>query len=325
MIFYLTSFKNIFLFFYCTIFYIAFLHFFSRCYNYSVNYLANWDNILIAQLDVLVNSKSTQKLLSKIPGIDAQQFRDMLISTDSRTGELTLGFMVSTIRNILLDSSKAASEDVTTSAKGVLVNTKNIDQALNKASTAIDLELSELKRLIDLVFHSLISACRAGVVLTVVALLAIFLMMALFTMNVYTLGYFQHETIMKLFDPKQGYVPSLKKIMPNNNTLKERKKRAPTWSKDHEASKIKSKTRSVDDFEDVNITNPKDEAEAEAEADPFRLVDLFAMMGREPTRKETALLNGLNNARQRRDRDIDGDGIFTKEEKLIGEEGKSKI
>ena len=297
--------------------------FFSRCYNYSVNYLANWDNILIAQLDVLVNSKSTQKLLSKIPGIDAQQFRDMLISTDSRTGELTLGFMVSTIRNILLDSSKASSEDVTTSAKGVLVNTKNIDQALNKASTAIDLELSELKRLIDLVFHSLISACRAGVVLTVVALLAIFLMMALFTMNVYTLGYFQHETIMKLFDPKQGYVPSLKKIMPNNNTLKERKKRAPTWSKDHEASKIKSKTRSVDDFEDVNITNPKDEAEAEA--DPFRLVDLFAMMGREPTRKETALLNGLNNARQRRDRDIDGDGIFTKEEKLIGEKGKSKI
>ena len=48
-------------------------------------------------------------------------------------------------KNILLDSSKAASEDVTTSAKGVLVNTKNIDQALNKASTAIDLELSELK------------------------------------------------------------------------------------------------------------------------------------------------------------------------------------
>ena len=301
----------------------CFLHFFSRCYNYSVNYLANWDNILIAQLDVLVNSKSTQKLLSKIPGIDAQQFRDMLISTDSRTGELTLGFMVSTIRNILLDSSKASSEDVTTSAKGVLVNTKNIDQALNKASTAIDLELSQLKSLIDLVFHSLISACRAGVVLTVVALLAIFLMMALFTMNVYTLGYFQHETIMKLFDPKQGYVPSLKKIMPKNSTLKERKKRVPTWSKDHEASKTKSKTRSVDDFEDVNITNPKDEAEAEA--DPFRLIDLFAMMGREPTRKETALLNGLNNARQRRDRDIDGDGIFTKEEKLIGEEGKSKI
>ena len=305
----------------------CFLHFFSRCYNYSVNYLANWDNILIAQLDVLVNSKSTQKLLSKIPGIDAQQFRDMLISTDSRTGELTLGFMVSTIRNILLDSSKASSEDVTTSAKGVLVNTKNIDQALNKASTAIDLELSELKRLIDLVFHSLISACRAGVVLTVVALLAIFLMMALFTMNVYTLGYFQHETIMKLFDPKQGYVPSLKKIMPNNNTLKERKKRAPTWSKDHEASKTKSKTV-VDDMEDVNITNSKKEDEVEdgkTEAVPFRLVDLFAMMGREPTRKETALLNGLNNARQRRDRDIDGDGIFTKEEKLIGEEGKSKI
>jgi hypothetical protein len=204
---------------------IAFCIFFFRCYNYRVNYLANWDNILIAQLDVLVNSKSTQKLLSKIPGIDAQQFRDMLISTDSRTGELTLGFMVSTIQNILLDSSKASSEDVTTSGKGVLVNAKNIDLALNKASTAIDLELSQLKSLIDLVFHSLISACRAGVVLSVVALLAIFLMMALFTMNVYTLGYFQHETIMKLFDPKQGYVPSLKKIMPNNNTLKERKKR----------------------------------------------------------------------------------------------------
>merc|ERR1712072_1378735 len=108
-------------------------------------------------------------------------------------------------------------------------------------------------------------------------------------------------------------VPSLKKIMPNNSTLNEGKKRAPTWSKDHEAS----------NFEDVNITNPNDEAETEAEteADPFRLVDLFAMMGREPTRKETALLNGLNNARQRRDRNMDGDGILTKEEKLIGEEG----
>ena len=247
--------------------------------QYGVDYLTDWEQLLTAQLEILVNSESTKKLLSRIPGIDTKQFRNFLLTTDSKDGSVRLGPMIQYVRDLVLE------QDYTEKIKNlaqVNVDTSALDVALRKNAARVDEDLKQLHRVVDLTFNALVSGCRAGIAITVVALLGLLFMMSLFTMNVYTLGYFQHETILKLFHPTKGYVPALKKIV--NRTVKE------TDDIDHDI-------------------------------DSFQLVDLFALMGREPTRKETALLNGLNNARQRLHHDIDGDGIIDEEEIKIGKQG----
>ena len=260
--------------------------------TYGVDYLTDWEQLLTAQLEIVINSESTKKLLSRIPGIDTGQFRSFLLTTDSKDGSVRLGPMIQYVRDIVLEQDYTEKAKNLASSNSVNqaqlnVDTSALDVALRKNAARVDEDLKELHRIAELTFNALVSGCRAGIGITVVALLSLLFMMSLFTMNVYTLGYFQHETILKLFHPTKGYVPSLKKIV--NGTAK--------------------------DMDDIDNDMENDDI------DSFQLVDLFALMGREPTRKETALLNGLNNARQRLNHDFDGDGILDEEEIRIGKQG----
>ena len=250
--------------------------------QYGVDYLGDWEQLLTAQLEIVINSESTKKLLSRIPGIDTEQFRNFLLTTDAKDGSVRLGPMIQYVRDLVLEQDYTEKAKNLASANSVHVDTSALDVALRKNAARIDEDLKQLHRIVELTFNALVSGCRAGIGITVVALLGLLFMMSLFTMNVYTLGYFQHETIVKLFHPTKGYVPALKKIV--NRTVEE--------------------TDGID-----------------TDIDSFQLVDLFALMGREPTRKETALLNGLNNARQRLNHDVDGDGILDEEEIRIGKQG----
>lgn len=144
-----------------------------------------------------------------------------------------------------------------------------------------DENLQKLNDVVELLFETLTSVCTAAIIITVVALLALLFQMMLFAMNVYSRGVILHEVTLKHFHPTKGYVPSLMKFVDG---------------------------KSGDD--NVN----------EEDVKPFRLVDLFAMQGREPTRKETALMNSLNSAQQKLGLDLDGDGIVDEEEIRVGQQ-----
>ena len=146
--------------------------------------------------------------MKDVPGIDVQQFRSILLHTDPLTGVNRPGLLLSFVRNLFVDSS---SVDLNNEAQEG-TSTANAQLGI-KVGKLIDSNLQTLNEIITLTFNSLLSACLAGMWISVLAFLSICVVMAMFTLNVYTSGFFQHETIVKLFHPVTGYVPSLQRIV----------------------------------------------------------------------------------------------------------------
>ena len=164
--------------------------------------------VSVSQIESILNSNTTKRLLKDVPGIDVQQFRSILLHTDPLTGVNRPGLLLSFVRNLFVDSS---SVDLNNEAQEG-TSTANAQLGI-KVGKLIDSNLQTLNEIITLTFNSLLSACLAGMWISVLAFLSICVVMAMFTLNVYTSGFFQHETIVKLFHPVTGYVPSLQRIV----------------------------------------------------------------------------------------------------------------
>ena len=296
--------------------------------QYGQEYLSDFNNLLISQIEELLNDEATQQLLHRISGINSQDFKNLLLYTDPRDGVTRLGSLLGTVRDLVIgsDTEVTVAQTSTTSVANAqlgVVATK-VNQRLEKLDVIIQMTFNGLLGkcagllcALDLCYLDLcyldfitwiaslgflcnylglyylvcitwlvllglchlynflylrlcyicpasdrlhfLAFCTAGFSVSLVALIVIYWMIALFAMNVYTLGYFQHQSIVKLFDPVRGYVPSLKKNYNGNG-------------------------------------DDNDGGAGSEKAVAFGLVDLFAMLGREPKRKETMLLNELNAA-----------------------------
>ena len=202
--------------------------------------LASWENLLVGLISHLVNDPLFQKALDNVAGIDPSSFRDVLLTTDEN-GQTKLGLAVNIVKDLILaDGSKTKISSPEYQTEGVDAN----------ISTLISIVLTALS--------GMKSACLGGLFVTFISLLALYIMMGLFVANVTRLGQFQHVTLVNLFDPQQGYLPSLR-------------------------------TK-----EDVKNQGLNEDVASRQAAETFTVSDMLAILARGPTRAETIMLNDLS-------------------------------
>ena len=200
--------------------------------------LSSWENLFIGLVTHLVDSPFFKTALDNVAGIDAETFREVLLTTDEN-GVTQLGYLVNVVKDFVVKDGEK---------KSAVSQEFKVD--------GIDSNIATLTRIVLLALRGMKSACLGGFVVTFISLLVLYLNIGLFVANVVRLGKFQHAALLKVFDPENGFVPSL---------------------------------RTKEDVKNGNI------ASREA-AETFSIADMLSILSRPPTRAETLMLNELSTS-----------------------------
>lgn len=164
-------------------------------------FLSSWDNIFIALLEQLVTSSYFKAAIKNIPGVDADEFESVLLTTDP-SGNTRLGTMIGTVKDLILPENNL---------KTIVLDKKEDNGGKENGDSFQDVD-SNIQSLIDIVtltLNGMISACNGGLAVTFISLIALYIQLGLFCYNIHTLGKYQHSSIIKLFSPEKGYNLSL--------------------------------------------------------------------------------------------------------------------
>ena len=151
--------------------------------------------------------------------------------------------------------------------------------------------------------HALHVACRVGVAATVIAYLALVVVMAVFVHNVWTLGRFQSATVQRLFHPKHGYAPSLNAAAESDETRARNSQLQQDSGDEGNGEDNETKNNDEGTHNEEQPGDPTDlrqGASIAKQAPRFTLLDLCKLQGRGPTRAEMYLMEAEDSDEQRR-------------------------
>ena len=144
---------------------------------------------------------------------------------------------------------------------------------------------------------------RVGVAATVIAYLALVVVMAVFVHNVWTLGRFQSATVQRLFHPKHGYAPSLNAAAESDETRARNSKLQQESGDEGNGEDNEKKNNDEGTHNEEQPGDPtglRQEASIAEQAPRFTLLDLCKLQGRGPTRAEMYLMAAEDSDEQRR-------------------------